>query len=84
MRKGDYVEVTGGDYRYTQIGSLGKVRVRRYDDVIVTFDYLAGDPERTYADEYLTNTFEIHQENLTKIPKAIYDIKLKAIQGIQV
>lgn len=78
MKKGDYIEVKSGEYRWSQIGSLGKVVCREGFRVTVKFDYLVGG--KSDFDLALTDgKFDLHRDDLTKIPKAIYDIKLKGV-----
>lgn len=77
MRKGDYVEVNekGNGYFYSRAGSLGRVVRKKGNYRVVRFEWV------TYkSDIALPIDLDIHPNDLTVIPKEIYDIKLKAYQ----
>lgn len=83
MRKGQYIEIISGEYYYSGIGSLGMVKKKRGGSCEVAFDYVtnAGDLVRPINRPLYPVDLDIFTKDIQVIPKAIYDIKLKVIQG---
>lgn len=82
MRKGQYIEVISGEYYYSSAGSLGRINQKNGGRCDVAFDYVvnAGDLVRAEGKPLYPVDLDIYIDDIQVIPKAIYDIKLKAIQ----